>query len=130
MVEDDQTQFQTYDDQYNYGDEDVEDFQIISFQSNFDEPRNVKSLVKESLNCGVLDSGASKTVCGTPWFNAYLDSLKDNEKNNITYRSSRNVFKFGDGEKINSLKEATIPVVIGNIETSLNTDIVDSDIPL
>ena len=107
-----------------------EDFQITLFQSNFDEPHRLKSLVVESMNCGVLDSGASKTVCGTPWFQAYLESLGEEDKSKIVYETSKNIFKFGDGKKVVSLKQARIPAVIGNVETSISTDIVDSDIPL
>ena len=114
---------------YNY-DEGDENFQITLFQSNFDEPGRLKSLVGESLNCGVLDSGASKTVCGKPWFKAYLESLREVDKKRVSYESSMNIFKFGDGKKVGSLKRATIPAVIGSVETTITTDIVDSDIPL
>ena len=82
---------------YNY-DEGDENFQITLFQSNFDEPGRLKSLVGESLNCGVLKSGASKTVCGKPWFKAYLESLREVDKKRVSYESSMNIFKFGDGK--------------------------------
>ena len=109
---------------------DEENFQITLFQSNFEEPQRLKSLVLESMNCGVLDSGASKTVCGKSWFRVYRDSLRDEDKSKIKYGSSTNVFKFGDGKRVGSLQQVTIPAVIGNVETTISTDVVDSDIPL
>ena len=115
-------------DEYEY--EENSSYKITLFQSNYDEPHRLKSLVAESMNCGVLDSGASKTVCGKPWFQVYLDSLEEEDRSKITYKASSNIFKFGDGNKVNSVKQAEIPAVIGNVETMIQTDIVNSDIPL
>ena len=117
-------------DEYEYEYEDDPAYRVTLFQSDYDEPHRLKSLVAESMNCGVLDSGASKTVCGTIWFQTYLDSLEENDKSKISYKSSSNKFKFGDGKKVNSLKQAKIPATIGNVETIIQTDIVESDIPL
>ena len=39
-------------------------------------------------------------------------------------------FKFGDGNKLNSLYKVILPCVIADIEVSIITDVVDSDIPL
>ena len=39
-------------------------------------------------------------------------------------------FKSGDGNKLNSLYKVILPCVIANIEVSIITDVVDSDIPL
>ena len=49
-------------DKYN----NVEDtyYHITLFQSDFDEPYRLKSLVGDSMNCGVLDCGSSETVWG------------------------------------------------------------------
>ena len=39
-------------------------------------------------------------------------------------------FKFGDGNKLNSLYKGILPCVVADIEVSIITDVVDSDIPL
>ena len=39
-------------------------------------------------------------------------------------------FKFGDGNKLNSLYEVILPCVVADIEVSIITDVVDSGIPL
>ena len=47
--------------------------EIIMSQSDFDHPTNLRTLVSESWNHVVLDSRASKTVCGSMWL-SYVDS--------------------------------------------------------
>ena len=39
-------------------------------------------------------------------------------------------FKFGDGNKLNSFYKVILPCVISDIEISIITDVVNSDIPL
>ena len=39
-------------------------------------------------------------------------------------------FKFGDGNKLKSLFKVTLSCITANIEVSIITDVVDSDIPL
>ena len=39
-------------------------------------------------------------------------------------------FEFGDGNKLNSLYKVILPCVVADIEVSIITDVVDSDIPL
>ena len=64
------------------------------------------------------------------WLTCYIDSLSDTDKTKITYADSKHIFKFGDGNSYSSIKQATIPVVIGNKEVYISTDIINSDIPL
>ena len=39
-------------------------YEIVLFQSVFDHPERPHDLAAEAWNSGVLDSGATKTVCG------------------------------------------------------------------
>ena len=71
--------------------------EIIMFQSDFDHPTNLSTLVSESWNHAILDSGASKTVCGSMWLSTYVDSLSDSDKLAVAYSDSNNSFHFGDG---------------------------------
>ena len=84
----------------------------------------------ETLGSAVLDSGASSTVCGTKWYKCFLETLTDAQKKKIVKRKGVKTFKFGDGNKLNSLYKVILPCVIADIEVSIITDVVNSDIPL
>ena len=85
--------------------------------------------LSETLGSAVLDSGASSTVCGTKWYKCFLETLTDAQKKKIVKIKVR-TFKFGDGNKLNSLYKVILPCVIADIEVSIITDVVNSDIPL
>ena len=78
----------------------------------------------------VIDSGASSTVCGLNWYNCYVDSLTEENKRRIKMERSDTLFKFGDGEKIKSLRKVYIPIQIGEKDVMLQTDVVNAEIPL
>ena len=105
-------------------------YNVTLFQSDYDSPKNIKSLVHESFNCAVIDCGASKTVCGQIWLNSFLDSLDTVMKNKVEYAPSMNMFKFGDGRSVRSTGFAYIPAVIGKCKAFIKADVVSEDIPL
>ena len=84
----------------------------------------------ETLGSAVLDSGASSTVCGTKWYKCFVETLTDTQKKKIVKIKEVRTFKFGDGNKLNSLYKVILPCVIADIEVSIITDVVNSDIPL
>ena len=84
----------------------------------------------ETLGSAVLDSGASSTICGTKWYKFFLETLTDAQKKKIVKNKGVRTFKFGDGNKLNSLYKVILPCVIAYIKVSIITDVVDSDIPL
>ena len=84
----------------------------------------------EKLGSAVLDSGASSTVCGTKWYKCFLETFTDAQKKKIVKIKWMRTFKFGDGNKLNSLYKVILPCVIADIEVSIITDVVNSDIPL
>ena len=88
------------------------------------------TLMSETFNCALLDSGASKTVCGLDWFNIYLESLIENEKNYVSYNNSFSIYKFGSGKSVNAIFAAKIPIYIANEPIFLNVDVVAENIPL
>ena len=90
----------------------------------------LKTMVSETWCSAVLDSGATNTVCGRTWFDEFASSLKQDDAASITFTESSKPFRFGDGKVVTSTKMATIPAFIGNTKVSINTDIVDADIPL
>ena len=86
--------------------------------------------LSETLGSAVLDSGASSTVCGTKWYKCFLETLTDAQKKKIVKIKGVRTFKFGNGNKLNSLYKVILPCVITDIEVSIITDVVNSDIPL
>ena len=84
----------------------------------------------ETLGSAVLDSGASSTVCGTKWYKCFLETLTDAQKKKMVKIKGVRTFKFGDGNKLNSLYKVILPCVIADIEVSIITDVVNSDISL
>ena len=78
----------------------------------------------------MLDSGATKTVCDRIWYNTYLQSLPVPEYSLITSSESTNIFRFDDGQQVQSTRQVCIPVKIGSMDVMLETDIIDRDIPL
>ena len=78
----------------------------------------------------VLDNGTSSTVCGTKWYKCFLETLTDAQKKKIVKIKGVRTFRFGDGNKLNSLYKVILLCLIADIEVSIITDVVDSDIPL
>ena len=74
--------------------------EIVMFQSDFDHPTNLHTLVAESWNHAVLDSEASKTVCGSMCLSNYIDILSDLDKSTVTYSHNSIAFWFGDDRQI------------------------------
>ena len=104
--------------------------EIILHLGNTNNSNDLKSLVAETWSTALLDCGASKTVCGQEWFNQYKQTLSPETKEKIITNESNNIYRFGDGRKITASENVTIPATIGNIDITINADIVDNDIPL
>ena len=60
----------------------------------------------------------------------FLETLTDAQKKKIVKIKGVRTFKFGDGNKLNSLYKVILPCVIADIEVRIITDVVNSDIPL
>ena len=97
--------------------------------SGYDES-SVKSFVHEAKKCVVLDSACSSTVCGEWWMEDFVSSLSDEERKKIVKTPSNKVFKFGGGRRLKSLFSVRIPARIVGKNILIQTDVVDSDIPL
>ena len=91
----------------------------------------MNNFVHETLNHALLDSGCSKTVCGSKWYSHFVESLTSEQKNNIGFeKCSGSLFRFGDGRAVKSIQTVKIPVNVGNKKAKIVTDVVDVDIPL
>ena len=104
--------------------------EVVLYQSDFDHPEQLKTLVSESWNSAVLDSGATHTVAGEVWYNYYITSLNENEKQKIKHHTPGNTYRFGDGKLFPALQNVDIPISLGSRHVMLNTDIVAYDITL
>ncbi|KAK3875455.1 hypothetical protein Pcinc_019667 [Petrolisthes cinctipes] len=91
----------------------------------------LQKLVEESKGCAVLDTGCSTTVCGQEWMKYYISELSDHERENVTEEKSSSTFTVADGVTISSVKCVTLPCHIGNMCSTIVTDVVvDCNIPL
>ena len=80
----------------------------------------------ESWDPAILDSGASRTVCGKAWLDDYLSNLSSDQRNRVHSEPSQSIFRFGDGNRLQSSSRVNIPAVINNKQISITTDVVDS----
>ena len=108
-------------------DENDEHVPIVMFTKNEDE---LILLTKEASSCGVLDSGCASTVCGKQWLEIYMDQLSDEKKSKIVQNNSNKSFQFGGEYKLQSLGRYVLPGNILGTEVAIETDVVDSNIPL
>ena len=104
--------------------------EVVLYQSDFDHPEQLKTLVSESWNSAVLDSHANNKVAGEVWYNCYITNLNKNEKQKIKHHTLGNTYRFVDGKLFPALQNVDIPISLGSRNLMLNTDIVASDIPL
>ena len=95
-------------------------------QEKFDNP----SLLRQTINSAILDSGASTTICGKKWLNCFLETLPEDSIKEIPYEEGTKSFKFRDELKLKSLKTVTLPCVIAKMNVKIISDIVDANIPL
>ena len=83
----------------------------------------------EAQNCAVLDTACGSTVCGTEWFEAFVDTIGEGQVK-LVQPEGCNSFKFGTGPTVPTLGTYEIPITIAGIDLKLKTDVVDGDIPL
>ena len=95
-----------------------------------DEVTPKSKLLEETIGCMIVDSGCINTVCGTDWLESYIDTLSCRDKKTITVTESNSKFRFGNGAAFCSLKKVILPIYLGNLRTTLSTDVVECEIPL
>lgn len=95
-----------------------------------DIPSKEEILVAEAATTGTVDTACTKTVAGENWFASYKSKLSDKLKQEIVVSPSKVPFKFGDGRKVISKFKASIPIEIGGTRCSIETEVVDANIPL
>ena len=100
------------------------------YQSNLNSDNCFTRFTGEPFGTAILDSVATKTVCGRMWINCYTESLSGKEKELVKHTDSENAFKFGDDRKVKFLKNVVIPAKIGIKNVMIETDVVNEEILL
>ena len=100
------------------------------YQLNFSSDNCFKRFTVEFFGAAILDSGASKTVCGRMWTDCYTESLSGKERESVKHTDSKNSFKFGDGRRVKSFSQVVTPTKIGIKNVMIETDVVNEEIPL
>ena len=84
----------------------------------------------DKVRFGMIDSGASATVCGISWYKQWIDSNDE-----VKLRRSDKQFRFGDGRVVRSLGSITLAVQTRatdgkNVVFQLHSDVVPGMVPL
>ena len=94
------------------------------------QPVHILTLIAEAWGAGLVDCGASKTVCGEKWLEVFISCLSREDQSDVTYFSSNSIFRFGDGDSVQAKQGVKIPAYIGNKRVFIVTDIIEKDLPL
>ena len=108
----------------------VQQDEVISLFQGANDNDSLKWFLGETIGCAVVDSGCSKTVAGSQWVDCFLESLDETEVKKIYTKESNETFKFGKGDSIRSSGKIVIPVEFGKQKVTIESDIVEADIPL
>ena len=65
----------------------------------------------ETLGSAVLYIGVSGTIYGTKWYKCFLETLTNTQRKKIIVKEGVRTFKFGNGNKLNSLYKVTCDLV-------------------
>ena len=103
---------------------------FTGFAEENTEKCKIRLLREETKGCAIVDSGCATTVCGTGWINEFIENLCDEEKNNVKESGSQEMFTFGDGSTVKSLKKVSFPCWINGKRGFITTDVVECGIPL
>lgn len=74
------------------------------FITEFDLDDETSMFVSECCGCAVIDSGCCSTVNGVDWFNAYLDSLSENDRQAVRTYTCSTKYRFGDGDEVHAMQ--------------------------
>ena len=89
-----------------------------------------KSLIGETANKAIIDTGAVSTVCGRAWYEKFWKSLSDKERKEVKTEHCEKTFLFGDSQEVQAKVRKKLPVSICGVDILLSTYLVENDIPL
>ena len=104
---------------------------IRTFKTDEEIKEHMDILVYQEGNIDVdpvIDTGCPKTVCGKDFMDAFIASKGKHIHVERKYEDQK--FKFGDGNVYNSSMSHAINVEIGDLKTTIQTSVVEANIPL
>ena len=107
-----------------------EEAKAVNNREKVDNYERVLFSLSKSLRKLIIDSGATKSVVGAPWFKDFLLLLTNKESKELEYRRENRFFRFGNGVRYPSRQEVKLPITLGRLKTVLFVSIVDANIPL
>ena len=78
----------------------------------------------------MLDTGCNVNVCGAKWLEEYEEMLDEFDKGSVEEYKTAKYFRFGDGKSVKANKRVKIPAYIGKEKIGIETEVIESDIPL
>ena len=102
---------------------------VTLFETDLDD-NTLNGLVAETLDAAVIDCGASRTCGGSAWWNIFKSNLSEEALRRVEYKTSKRIFKFGDGRQYPSLTAVKFPASIAGKHVSISADIVSANVPL
>ena len=77
----------------------------------------------ETTCSAVLDSGCAETCSGEEWLKIFLDTLSEEELDQVPFDDNDRRFKFGSGDPIQSTKSVTLRchIAVENVNIKCST---------
>ena len=109
--------------------------QELTFLTKIDQQSETVStdiglFLAETEDKGLLDTGATSTVCGRKWLNDYVHCLPPWRAEQVTTQPCNVFFRFGNGGVVRAKELVKIPVEMFGQRLSIMTHVVDCSIPL
>ena len=109
------------------GEQDVETVDLVLVNGS-EVPAEI--FTTEAMKLAILDTACTRTVCGKPWLDNFLQDLTLDQKSQIVFEQSNEPFRFGDAPVVCSTEKVRIPLEIGHKNCILKAEVVDRNIPL
>ena len=87
------------------------------------------NFVSQAVGWAIMDSGATRTVCGETGWNKIVDYLRMRNMEPDIDKETKD-FRFGDGAMVRSLFRALIPVCVGKTWRQLTVHVLPGHTPL
>ena len=96
-----------------------------------EEQGELKRFCVEAKNSAALDSCCTGIVCGEEWLQTFLASMSSEDRKLVKGPlRSDNIFRFGNKGSLKSRAKYRLPVSVANVDMFIETDVIESDIPM
>jgi transposase InsO family protein len=103
----------------------------IDFALAAQHKSDLSLFTREARNCAALDTCCTSSVAGEQWLDIFVESLDEASKAKLKGPlPSNRVFKFGNNGHLRSVGSYILPAVLAGKNVTIQTDVVESDIPL